>query len=998
MKKILPWIKNNIFTVGLVILELILFATNYHYGTFFVGWDNLFPELNFPANFQRSIWGVWQEYRGLGLLDGMSFTANTIHYLFIYLLSWIVPVSALRYLFVFLMHLMGGLGMYRLLKSHINNLPAFAGALFYQFNLTTVQMFYAPYELFLVHFAFLPWLTYYLQQILQNPNKKTLIIFFFLSLLATPQAHVPTIFIVYLLSVATILLTHLWYHKKAALKNIAIILSIIFITNAFWGMPFVYSTLSNSQVIINSKINELSNDNIFLKNKARGNSSDVLYLKGFMLDEIELLKTSNFNYIMEDWRAHTAGILYQGIATILLAVSLIGLVITLKRRTPYLFSIAVLAIITFLFLATNVPGIDWITEVLRAKSVLFREVFRFTFTKFSILFAFCYSIFFAIGLDVLITFVTQRYSKYWKIVPGFILLFLLFYSLPAWSGHFIYDSERVAIPQEYFKTIDFFNKQDPDGRVATFPQPTFWSWRFYNWGARGSGFLWFGIKQPTMDRAFDPWSNSNEEYYWEMANALYSKNLSEVEKTLEKYQIHWLISDGNIIYPLSPQATFQDEFEGLMSSSKKVTLVQTYGSVKIYQVHLNTPIKQFVSFGQNIPNVQPTYKWNNSDPAFINYGTYQSNTNKPTQIYYPFRSLFTLKEPKDNPINFEMQDKLVIFKDKLPTYLNSYHLEHANNDPISWINPTKLDQMSYYLPEITSNNNLLQVAVPKVGGLLTALIDPSIDPVTKKASHCNEAVEDEATKIFNKDIGSTVSKEGNISFIRLGAQQNRDCNLAFWIQNSTHTNSYMISITSRNIKGKSLYFWLENVDSKRAEIESFLPKEQKFTTTSFILPPREKDGQGYTLHFDNVAYGVDESINDLAFIEVIPLPYQFISSLRYTNNPPTAQFTNQFEVWHPVPFFYKVKINDDTSKEKVLILGQSFDKGWIAWQPNFKLLTDHILINNWANGWTVNNTSNQMFYILYWPQLLAILGYLILVGGIIGMVALPANKFSKNQV
>src|SRR3989344_7258589 len=100
----------------LVLLELALFAANYSPNTYLIGWDNIMPEFNFREGFLRSIFGVWQEHRGLGFYDGMSHVANLLHTLFIWILSLALPISLLRYSFHFLMHLLGGLGAFFLMR------------------------------------------------------------------------------------------------------------------------------------------------------------------------------------------------------------------------------------------------------------------------------------------------------------------------------------------------------------------------------------------------------------------------------------------------------------------------------------------------------------------------------------------------------------------------------------------------------------------------------------------------------------------------------------------------------------------------------------------------------------------------------------------------------------------------------------------------------------------------------------------------------------------
>ncbi|MEM5782282.1 MAG: hypothetical protein QXD43_03760, partial [Candidatus Aenigmatarchaeota archaeon] len=97
--KIFNLLKQNFFIFSLIILEFILFEANYKPGTFLVGWDNVYPELNFKSNLKMNLFSVWQEYRGLGVEDGLAHGANLLHTLFLYFLSLIFPINLLRYFF-----------------------------------------------------------------------------------------------------------------------------------------------------------------------------------------------------------------------------------------------------------------------------------------------------------------------------------------------------------------------------------------------------------------------------------------------------------------------------------------------------------------------------------------------------------------------------------------------------------------------------------------------------------------------------------------------------------------------------------------------------------------------------------------------------------------------------------------------------------------------------------------------------------------------------------
>src|SRR5579871_549284 len=99
----------------LVILVGIIAFINRQPNTLLIGWDNLLPELNFKLNIQRSLFAVWQEYQGLGLLGGMGHASDLIRQLILLCLSVIFPINLLRYAWTMSMLLVGGLGAYTLI-------------------------------------------------------------------------------------------------------------------------------------------------------------------------------------------------------------------------------------------------------------------------------------------------------------------------------------------------------------------------------------------------------------------------------------------------------------------------------------------------------------------------------------------------------------------------------------------------------------------------------------------------------------------------------------------------------------------------------------------------------------------------------------------------------------------------------------------------------------------------------------------------------------------
>ena len=222
--------------IVLLLVSSLLFLTNYKSGTWLIGWDSTQPELNFGISFSRNISAIWQEYRGLGLLDGMAHAVNIVHTFFLYLLSLVFPLNMVRYVFVFLMYAVGGVGVYfltlKLLGGKINTpkrLASLAGSFFYLLNPATIQMFYTPLETFVIHFAFLQWLFLSFINFLDSGKRKDLLIFFVVNLLAVSQSHVPTVFIVYTLGLVAISVVYLFDHLPSKIKRLLAGFLVVFV-------------------------------------------------------------------------------------------------------------------------------------------------------------------------------------------------------------------------------------------------------------------------------------------------------------------------------------------------------------------------------------------------------------------------------------------------------------------------------------------------------------------------------------------------------------------------------------------------------------------------------------------------------------------------------------------------------------------------------------------------------------------------------------------------
>ncbi|MBU1017387.1 hypothetical protein KJ678_04495 [Patescibacteria group bacterium] len=585
------------FPLALLLVVIAIFISNYAPGTYLTGWDNLHPEFDLKLNLSRGIFSVWEEYQGLGLLTGNAHSANILHTLFMYFLRIFgTPVNLMRYTYHFSMLFTGVLGLYFLLKKvKLGNAVSFLGALFYCLNLGTAQIFYTPYISFSHFYGLLPWLLYSLVRYANNSSKKNLLVLFLINVLAVPAFYIPTIFIVYV--VCVLLFGFVVLVKKTRLFKV---LGIVFAVNSFWLLSFLYFIFNNLSVRYGALSSSMSSDILFMENVKHGNLANTLLLKGFWFGNVDLqIEQGKFDYMLRPWIDYMQNPPVLIIGYILSAIVFFGFAVTFIRllskkykNNTFLIGFAGIFLISLFFLLNENFPLGFIYHFLRQTFPLFAEVFRFPFTKWVVPAALAYSVFFAVGVSVLIEKVKFRGLNPLKgstpMMIFIMFILLIVWMFPIFKGNLIYTNMKVKIPNEYFELFDFFKTVPKTERIANFPQYTFWGWNYYKWGYRGSGFLWYGLEQPILDRAFDVWNVQNENYYKNVSYALYSENAQLFYDVLNKYQINWVLVDTNVIQPEGVlESLYISKLEALLENNPKIVLAKDLGSIKVYKVMLN---------------------------------------------------------------------------------------------------------------------------------------------------------------------------------------------------------------------------------------------------------------------------------------------------------------------------------------------------------------------------------------------------------------------------
>ena len=887
-------------------LVLILIVTsicfrNFTPGTFLIGWDNLLPELNIWLNLKRSFLAVWQEYQGLGLVGGMGHATDLIRQLILLPFTLILPQNLIRYLWHFAMLFLGTLGIYFGLKNTLKFKPglSFLASLFYLLNFGTIQYFWAPLESFSAFWGFFPWLIFILWNYLENQSSGNLKKLLLVNLLAIPSFYVQTLFAVYIICISLILLSHFITTKKFSnLKLYSFLALLLFFINSFWLLPQIYFLKANLHNPVAGIGNFMSSDESFARNQYRGYLPDFLLLRGYYFDFPD-----TEGQFMAPWVSHFANQYVLICGYILSSVFLFGFIYLLSRPKNLDFkklSILLIFSLSALALLSATPPFKEINSLLRF-SELINQIFRAPFTKFIVPAAFSFSLLTAFGLKAIIDLLAQiKYSRYVLLIPQIsYLLLLLIFSYPVFTGNLISPKMRLSIPGEYFDLFDYLKTQSSSARIANLPSGSFWGWTNYRWGYRGSGFIWYALPQPILDRAFDAWNLKNEQYYWELDQALQKKDPYLLSRVLKKYSIEYLIFDNNRYFP--------DEFiysklslatKDLLSLTPGVSIDKQFGQIMLYKTSVPTSPYLLTN-----PAGTSTTDFFFEDSIFQQHQDYISATGQ-NSLNYPFLNLSGNRLQSEFPYHINLQPDNII---------------------------------------ITHKSDYSAVSIP---------LDNTVN----------------LTKNISPDIQFLSNRHGSQL-------------LAYNFPSGSLGKSYLVKVDYQYLTGLPLTVSVNSDNRQQKYLSTRLDKTTNRSTAWFVLPAREvyDFNQGITVLFNNNSLNNFLTQNNIFDVNLYPIPYYDL--IQQSNLTPDLVSERTYLTYKNYLFYYQVTLPSGSVSPFYLVLPQSFSPGWLAFyfnglKPTF--LSDHILVDNWANGWQIPDHDHTI-YLVFWPQLLEFIGFGLLI-------------------
>lgn len=611
---VLPSLKKHKMPLLLVVICVLLSMANYTPGTWQTGWDTLHPEFNWAINIPRHLFGMWQENQGLGNVGGHSHAADMSRILFLYLSSFFLPLNFLRYFYLFMTLIAGPLGVYFFVKQvllkdekfdGVREAASFLGALYYLFNLGTLQQYYVQLEMYTALYGFLPWVYLYACKVVDG-DKKSLLWLAIACVIAAPHAYAVTVFVSLFLCLVVLLFGNSLYlfikGDRAVVKRFIAAVVVVIVMNSYWLFPSLYFGVNHSAEVSQSKINRHFSGQIFAYNQKYGNLRDLLLVRGFLMDWRNFdFDRGSFYMMMKPWREYFASQPATAVVEIVLVgVMVFGFFVALLRHPRFSIGLGLTFLLcAFMFMTTN-PPFGPVFVFVRSQLKVLAEMFRNPFTKFSVELMFVYSCFFAYGVLALLSGLKKVVPNSQKAMNAFVAVFLVafvYYMYPMFDGKLVSKDIRLDIPNYYFSLFDYMNKQPDDRRVATLPIHSFWGWTYYEWGYQGAGFIWFGMKQPVLDRDFDRWNRFNEEYYNEMSNAVYAEDIVEVESVVKKYGIGYVLLDESVIATEQSSGAPQiEKTRNLLDSSSLLKKDAVFGSVTVYK---NTDGRENSFYTQN---------------------------------------------------------------------------------------------------------------------------------------------------------------------------------------------------------------------------------------------------------------------------------------------------------------------------------------------------------------------------------------------------------------
>lgn len=641
--------------LAVILISLIIAFQNIDPNSYYSGWDNIHAEFNLAQYAKRIFFGSWLEHQGLGAPAGLSHLSEITRLPIVWLLKTLLPDNLVRYIFIFLMYLTGGIGTYLYLSKiwldnkteTLKNWLASLGAIFYLLHILTLQQFYISFEMFTVQFAFLPFLLLTIHLLIKKINPKNILLFILIQLLIAPSGHTSTVF--YLGTLFSLIYSFFIYldknkHFLKAFKFSLLIGLITLLTNSYWILPNLYYGFHNSEYVQQSHDNQLFGPESLWSIREAGNLSNLLKSTHYLFTWKDYsFANQKHELIFNEWKTHLSEPLVSSLLKTFGIITIVGLILTTfdKKNKFKRWGIVLFYLFCLFFIWIDLLPTEGLMEKL-FQSHSFLETFRNPFTKFSIIYSFVSLLLFI----KVIEFITQLTKN--KAFIALVLITLncaiIYTAWPSFQGHFISEKLQIKYPDQYQKMFKYLQTRNENLRILQLPQFSHAGWENYDWsfitpgnGYQGMGFYFFGFPQPFLNRDSDRWIETSDFFYHELKYALNNQSVNLFSQVLKKYNVDLIIIDETKINPAKNHDYDQDHELALQAGLNKVweqdwlTIYERQSDNKNEELLIPNQISFISAETDRVKN----------DSVYQHEGNYVLDNRESPNIFYPFSNLFT---------------------------------------------------------------------------------------------------------------------------------------------------------------------------------------------------------------------------------------------------------------------------------------------------------------------------------------------------------------------
>jgi len=254
----------------------------------------------------------------------------------------------------------------------------------------------------------------------------------------------------------------------------------------------------------------------------------------------------------------------------------------------------------------------------------------------------------------------------------------------------------------------------------------------------------------------------------------------------------------------------------------------------------------------------------------------------------------------------------------------------------------------------------------------------------------------------------------------------------------SNQKEYVVRVRGKAVYGKGLKFYMLNRINERIVVDEILSADEEEIVFP-LLSWRGLDEGDYRLMFETRSFGDTQAKNLLTGVEIYNAPLSWLGKIRWIPLEENVPLNGDLRMWlmqksgtshYWVTFF---------GNEGVIENGQGFDKGWVGYEVDhlswvnrflpwvFGEKLEHVKVNGWANGWMIEpreqdekaesgfgqlidqakaqgfgeligNNGERKVVIVFWPQYLQWLGFLVLGGGFMVMTTVELRGFINKRL